>query len=338
MRRVDVIRALSIALQLVVLAAAGVDGQSQDPDSSRIHTVDIERFWLAFDSAGAEVRAEAFERLYVQPASAGLQAFMPRIGPVDALARAVVADRSLYLSVRESTLHISDLEPAIRRAFRSFHELYPDAVFPDVYFVIGQFNSAGGMAPAGLLIGAEHFGLADDVRPDAADARAAMLRPRSDLVPVLIHELVHAQQREPAGEYSLLVLATAEGIADFVAERVTGRHGNERVHEWAAPRESELWREFEAEMHGENTDRWLYNGAGTPSRPGDLGYYIGYRIAQAYYEAAVDKREAIRYMLALEEYAQLLELSGYPGTAGNGRTRTGPTDANSGADARDSGP
>jgi hypothetical protein len=309
-----VIRALSVVLQLVVLSAFGVHAQNHDPDSSRIHTADIDRFWLAFDSAGAAVNGDAFVRLYEQPASAGLQAFMPRIGGVEALVRAVVEDGSRYTSVRESTLRISELEPAIRRAFRSFYELYPDAVFPDVYFVIGQFTSAGGMAPAGLLIGAEHFVLADDdVPPAEAGARAAMLRARSDLVPVLIHELVHAQQREPAGEYSLLVLATAEGIADFVAERVTGRHGNERIHAWAAPREAELWHEFEAEMHGEKTDRWLYNGAGTPARPGDLGYYIGYRIAQAYYEAATDKREAIRYMLELEDYAELLELSDYTG-------------------------
>jgi hypothetical protein len=46
-------------------------------------------------------------------------------------------------------------------------------------------------------------------------------------------------------------------------------------------------------------------------RPKDLGYYMGYRIAQAYYDSASDKREAIRDILAIRDAHEFLKKSGY---------------------------
>jgi hypothetical protein len=40
---------------------------------------------------------------------------------------------------------------------------------------------------------------------------------------------------------------------------------------------------------------WLHNG--TLTKPGDLGYWIGYRIAKSYYQHAADKRRAVREIL-----------------------------------------
>jgi uncharacterized protein YjaZ len=46
-------------------------------------------------------------------------------------------------------------------------------------------------------------------------------------------------------------------------------------------------------------------------RPNDLGYFIGYRIAQAYYTRARDKRAAIRDILRVRDVDRLLRESGY---------------------------
>jgi hypothetical protein len=43
------------------------------------------------------------------------------------------------------------------------------------------------------------------------------------------------------------------------------------------------------------------------SRPADLGYYVGYKIAQSYYERAHDKKQAIRDVLEAEDFEQFLK-------------------------------
>ena len=51
-----------------------------------------------------------------------------------------------------------------------------------------------------------------------------------------------------------------------------------------------------------------------PGRPGDLGYFMGYRIAQAYYLKATDKAQAIRDLITVRDPAALLVQSGYAGS------------------------
>ena len=57
---------------------------------------------------------------------------------------------------------------------------------------------------------------------------------------------------------------------------------------------------------------WMY---GTPrdGRPNDLGYFIGYRIAQAYYNRMTDKAQAIRDIITGNggDVKTLLARSGY---------------------------
>lgn len=57
---------------------------------------------------------------------------------------------------------------------------------------------------------------------------------------------------------------------------------------------------------------WLFNG--TPEKPGDLGYWVGYRIAKTYYQRASDKRQAFREILEMTDPKAFLAKSGwYPG-------------------------
>ena len=43
----------------------------------------------------------------------------------------------------------------------------------------------------------------------------------------------------------------------------------------------------------------------------DLGYFVGARICEAYYEQAEDKRQAIEDLLFISDPAAILEASGY---------------------------
>ena len=58
--------------------------------------------------------------------------------------------------------------------------------------------------------------------------------------------------------------------------------------------------------------RWLYNG--TAEKPGDLRYWVGYRIAKSYYQHTPDKRGALREILQMTDPKAFLARSGwYPG-------------------------
>ncbi len=63
-------------------------------------------------------------------------------------------------------------------------------------------------------------------------------------------------------------------------------------------------------MNGSNTNKdWF--GTNMKNRPSDLGYYIGYKISEAYYKNSKDKRRAIRDILTVQDFAAFLEKSRY---------------------------
>lgn len=67
-------------------------------------------------------------------------------------------------------------------------------------------------------------------------------------------------------------------------------------------------------MHSTDVSRWLYNqgsSTATPDRPGDLGYFIGYRITKAYYDNQADKVAAVRAIIGVVDADAFLAASGY---------------------------
>ncbi|MBC7808379.1 MAG: hypothetical protein H7145_19775 [Akkermansiaceae bacterium] len=64
-------------------------------------------------------------------------------------------------------------------------------------------------------------------------------------------------------------------------------------------------------MNGKDISNWFYQGDRAKDRPADLGYYIGYKICEAYYERAKDKNAAVRAMLETTDVAAFLKASGY---------------------------
>ena len=71
---------------------------------------------------------------------------------------------------------------------------------------------------------------------------------------------------------------------------------------------------FVADEDKTGMSTWLYNGPGTPQKPGDLGYWVGYRIVKSYYQHAVNKQVALRDIIQVQDARALLTKSGwYPG-------------------------
>ena len=263
------------------------------PDSARLVTSDIALFWAPVDAAPADSLGAYLQRRYLEGGSVGVRDFIPgRILSAEDLAAYVAAHRAQYDSVRAANLDVTRADSAIRAAFWRLKRLYPPAVFPDVYFVIGRFNSGGTSTRHGLLIGAEKY------------------RDPSALPAIVSHELIHYQQR--CESPTLLEHAFMEGSADFIGELISGAQINNAAREYGLAHEHALWAEFTPHFADTTYYPWMY-GRPPDGRPNDLGYFIGYRIAQAYYQRASDKTQAVRDIITAcgGGVRELLERSGY---------------------------
>jgi hypothetical protein len=265
-----------------------------DPDAAELVTSDIALFWRAVDMASLDSLDKLLQREYLDTGTDALRDFIPqRIKSAEALAEAVQSEKSRYERVRVSSLRIAAFERAIRAPFYALKYLYGDAVFPDVFFVIGRFTSGGTVTENGIIIGAE------------------MYENLKALPHIVAHELVHIQQKAIADQnWTLLSQSVLEGSADFVGELISGWHINQKAHEYGRERESELWQQFKKDMDRQTLAGWLY-GDPPDGRPPDLGYFIGYRIVEKYYERQDDKMAAIQDILHAGDARILLAKSGY---------------------------
>ena len=313
-------RALHILLTVALAAPAPALAQQRftsNPDSAQLVTSDIPLFWDAFDRASFKGAASTFQHDYIDAGSQGVKDFVPdRIVNGEQLARLVASRMRYYNAIRANTLSIANdraVRDSIRVAFRRLKKLYPAAVFPNVYFVIGRMNSGGTSTDHGLIIGAE-MNARDDTTPTRElDSWAKAVTGRlSDLPHIVAHELIHFQQA-PIHDRSLLAQAMREGAPDFIAELISGKNINSVAAKYGDEHQAALWQEFKAAMHGTDYSKWLYEGDKSVDRPADLGYWMGYKICAAYYQRAADKSAALADIIRMDDPAKVLAESGYDG-------------------------
>ena len=277
---------------------------SKNPRDAKFYTTDIINFWKVFDETNPGFEATTFQQKYIDVGSKGLKGFIKnRIENGNNLSKTIKANLNYYEAIRESSLSIDKKRERFYECFDNLKKIYPEAVFPDVYFVIGAKNSGGTAFNEGLIIGAEMFGKdKNDFKPvidiDYVDE-------------VVAHELIHFQQKY-AQNNTLLAQCIREGSADFICELIAGSHSNTKIHEYGNTHARELWNEFVIQMNGTNWGNWLYSSK-DKSRPKDLGYWIGYKIARAYYTNAVDKIKAIQEILNIKDFNSFLADSKYNG-------------------------
>lgn len=316
---------LSIALMMPAAAQTGADAAepNHDPMKARLVTSDIPNFWRVFDHASLQDAADLFQREYIDIGTPGLHAFVPgRIQNGRALAAVVASRPKFYAAIRKNTLTIDqrpELKEAIYTSFRRLKEIYPQAIFPDVYFLIGQMNSGGTTdGGKGLLIGVE-MNARDENTPvnELSNWERSVIGEISRLPNIVAHEVIHIEQQQANPQHvkrskaTLLEQALDEGGADFLGELISGGTINSVQRTYGDAHEQALWAEFASAMHGTDSAKWLYNGTNSKDRPADLGYYMGFKICEAFYRRESDKQEAVRRILTLSNPDELLKESGY---------------------------
>jgi uncharacterized protein YjaZ len=304
---------LCFALTMLCLFGSSVRGQdaaskpagNHDPQTAVLSTVDVDLFWQAYDewktaaNSAPDQLATILDRDYIKKGSQGVQDFIPhRIISSDALAKMILKDTKYYEAVRANTEKMQTFVPEIRKGFERLKQIYPDSIFPPVYFVIGRRNSGGTDSANGLIIGAEMF--------SESGSRIHL----TEVVCIVVHELIHYQQQAQGDDLTTQVMK--EGAADFIAELITGNQIDEDAKPYGDSHEEELWRKFQEDAKKNDVKPWLYNG-GDEKRmgPPDLGYYMGYKICQSLYEISADKGVALKTIIALKDPKAIIEQSAY---------------------------
>lgn len=110
----------------------------------------------------------------------------------------------------------------------------------------------------------------------------------------------------------MLERSLLEGGAELISELISGLAGQAHFPGLTNGREKEIETAFVADQDQTDLSAWLDNS--TLEKPGDLGYWVGHRIAKSYYQHATDKRQALRDMFQMTDAKAFLAKSGwYPG-------------------------
>lgn len=296
-------RAALLFLAPLTLLTAATPQAAKGPD---IRTDDVTRFYALYDATGGKPTAEQLQRDYLDKGSAGLAEFAKlRTITGERIAAAIAQNPAMFENARHCTTVLPQVKARLAPALAKLAALYPKGVYPPVTLAVGRGKTGGTANASGVMIGLETLCAFDFIEPDAENR----------FVYVIAHEYAHVQQ--PAAQVenpdeSVLTAALTEGAAEFVGELISGSVSYRHLIAATKGREAELETAFLADKDKKALGSdWLYNGRGTPERPGDLGYWVGYRVAKAYYRKAKDKRAALGEIIEMPDPKAFLAASGW---------------------------
>ena len=299
---------------VVALAAAWACSASDAPAAGaiaprpQILIQDVVRFYEVYDAADGRPTADQLQHDYIDSGSEGLHQFAKvRNLSGHTLSTALALRPADYSDARRCVAALDNVRRRLTVALGKLGELYPAAKYPPVTIFIGPDNTGGTTRAAGVLVGLETICRANWLEPNIEDR----------LVHLIAHEYAHVQQPVAQGDSTgatVLLASEIEGGAEFIAELTSGSVSNTELAVWTKGRTRRIETAFVADEYSTDKSNWLFNGPGTPQKPGDLGYWVGYRIVKSYYLHATDKRAALRDIIQVQDAKAFLAKSGwFPG-------------------------
>jgi len=294
---------------------------------SQLITNNIDNFWAAFEKLGdcktKDDSIQCIDKMMFSDTSAGFPEFIKKFKftPEDYYS-AINQYPKFFNSIRENTLITKSIDNEYLKFIDEIKKYYPDYTPLNVCFVISPLKCGGTQTDNFIFIGTEIIASTNKI--DLSEFRENLLgkvlafdtNVKERLIYVIAHETVHQLQKNAEFDnYELLNKSLIEGGADFIANLLTGVMANHILYNYGIINEKDLWIKFDNDCKtGANTDNWMYNFDRVDNEmPADLGYFIGYRIAEAYYNNCVNKRQAVFDIIEMTNPKELLEKSRYNG-------------------------
>ncbi|MEM8489118.1 MAG: hypothetical protein AAF564_26465 [Bacteroidota bacterium] len=273
-------------------------------------TEDVTNFWKAYDQITAvsdsATQFALIDSLFIAPGTPGLQAIMQRRGYTAAsYIDAINSYPEFWVSVRPNTLRAEAYAEKINAGVEKLRAIYPTLQPARVYFTMGALMTNGMTLDDVVFIGSE-VAMADSavVTDELPGRLGENLRVYFDANPIThiaflnVHEYVHTQQS--AFGNTLVQIALQEGVAEYIAVLATEKISPTPAVAFGQANEPAVRDRFITEMFSPNINDWLYNNFSNDFEMRDMGYYVGYAIAEGYYAKAPDKAQAIAELIELD--------------------------------------
>lgn len=298
-------------LLIALLAVAGITygcGEKKDVPGNVV-TTDIDNFWYAYDRIVQEpdslMQIRLIDSLYIRKGTVGLQKIM-EVREYTAQEYVDLINRypKFFNSLRANTNKAQSLAADLNAGVEKLRAIYPKLRPARIYFTIGAMRTNGTTRDSLVLIGSE-LAMADsttDISEFEGETKEWLQgvfssNPINGLVLLNVHEYVHTQQKPIPDNLRHIVLY--EGVAEFVSVTAMGIPSNAPAIEFGK-RTAAVREQFEKEMFYERTYEWLWSNAPNNFGVRDLGYYIGYAIAEQHYQNSADKQQAIAQLIELD--------------------------------------
>ncbi len=271
-------------------------------------TDDIDHFWSAYDkiivSKDSLQHYKLLKEFYIDKASDGLKSLIQvRNYSEKDYVTAILNYPKFWQSIRKNTQNTKKVLPEIEKNISQLKRIYPKLKPSTIYFTMGVFRSGGTTFQDQVLIGCE-LSLADskvvtNELPEWRKPFYKMYNPIHDIGLLCTHEYVHTQQTE--GADNLLCSALREGVAEFISCLATQKTSNTPSFEFGRNNETLVKQKFIEDVFIPNRFyNWLWGNNENELKERDLGYYIGYRICENYYNKSKNKQKAIEELIELD--------------------------------------
>jgi len=296
-------------------------------DESIINS-DVHHFYEAFYSIQAakddDEASKMLHHLFLDKASKGQKAMIKARRYkaeeyLDAMKKYPKFFKSLHQNMKSTDAIRGDLDAVIQK----FKAIYPNIKPAKIYFTVGAFRSNGTTQGDKVLIGSELALVDDQVDlsefPEDYWAREYWsTNPIQNLLKLNIHEFVHTQQVENTNA-NLLIYCFREGVAEFVSDlafNIDKQTSKEPSIIYGRENETKIIEAFTKDMFNKDFDYWLWSNKENPFGTRDLGYFVGYVIAEKYYNDSTNKQQAIKDIIEVDyknekEVEELIDKIGY---------------------------
>ena len=296
-----------LAPVLALFFVIGLLGCGPQFDQEFIAT-DLDHFWEAYEqinqTSDTILQKKYLEELYLDKASPGLEGLITvRNYTKQEFLTGITTYPEFWASIQPNMLQVESYYPEIQKDIAKLKKAYPELKPVPIYFTVGAFRSNGTTQGDKVLIGTElALGDAATVTHELPEWRQpfyAEYKPLEGLALLCTHEYIHTQQDEIVE--NLLSMSLYEGVAEFISCHVTGKPSSSPAIEFGKANEERVVKKFINDLYlMEYTYNWLWGENRNELEVRDLGYYIGYEIAERYYNKAEDKAQAIKELIELD--------------------------------------
>jgi hypothetical protein len=300
-------------VQLLLCLLLSVLKLSAQNNSFQFVNTDIPNFWKAYDliqsTKDTNLHSTILQREYIDKGSDGLKSLMRvRNYTKSSFLQAMRQYPRFWNSIRKSSLSVNSKIPGIEKSLNSLRIIYPEAKPATVYFCMGAFRTNGTIEDNKILIGAE-MALTDDNTdiselPENLQTYYKKYKPAETIDLLVTHEYIHTQQQLPLD--NLLCNSLYEGVAEYLSCLATGKTSTTPSFGFASANQEKVKAKYVEDLFlPDRMYNWLWGTNNNELKERDLGYYIGYRIAEEYYRKSSNNKTAIHNLIR--------GLSPYPG-------------------------